>query len=80
MAPDEKTPFPTTSWTLIRRVQKGSDADARRAMEEICRQYWYPIYAFARHRGFNAMDAEDLTQTFFQRLITSETIQAAQLR
>ena len=76
----ENTPFPTTSWTLIRRVQKGSDADARRAMEEICRQYWYPIYAFARHRGFNAMDAEDLTQTFFQRLITSETIQAAQLR
>lgn len=78
MAPHEKTPFPTTSWTLIRRVQKGSDADARRAMEEICRQYWYPIYAFARHRGFNPMDAEDLTQTFFQRLITSEIIQAAQ--
>lgn len=78
MPPQENTPFPTTRWTLIRRVQKGGGADAARAMEEICRQYWYPIYAFARHRGFSAMDAEDLTQTFFQRLITSETIQAAQ--
>lgn len=45
-------------------------------MEEICHQYWYPIYAFARRAGFAAHDAEDLTQTFFQRLITSETIQA----
>lgn len=80
MSQPDKTnlsPFPTTSWTLIRRVQKGDEAEAARAMEEICRQYWYPIYAFARHRGFNAVDAEDLTQTFFQRLIAGETIQAA---
>ncbi len=70
-------PFPTTRWTLIRSVQAGSEAEATRAMEEICRQYWYPIYAFARHRGFPAHDAEDLTQIFFQRLIASETIQAA---
>lgn len=71
------TPFPNTRWTLIHRVQKGGEADAAKAMEEICRQYWYPIYAFARRAGFAAHDAEDLTQTFFQRLITSETLQAA---
>ena len=80
MSQHDKTnlsPFPATRWTLIRRVQKGGEVEAARAMEEICRQYWYPIYAFARRHGFNAPDAEDLTQTFFQRLITSETIQAA---
>ncbi|MBL9132866.1 MAG: hypothetical protein JNG86_16785 [Verrucomicrobiaceae bacterium] len=70
------SPFPTTRWTLIRRAQKGGEAEAALAMEEICRQYWYPIYAFARRGGFSAEDAEDLTQTFFQRLIASETIQA----
>lgn len=70
-------PFPTTRWTLIRRAQKGGEAEVARAMEEICRQYWYPIYAFARRAGFAAHDAEDLTQTFFQRLVASETIQAA---
>ncbi|MDZ4401672.1 sigma factor [Prosthecobacter sp.] len=80
MSQSDKTsisPFPTTRWTLIRRAQKGGETEAARAMEEICRQYWYPIYAFARRGGFSAADAEDLTQTFFQRLIASETIQAA---
>lgn len=73
----QDSPFPTTRWTLIRRVQKGPAPDAAKAMEEICRQYWYPIYAFARRRGFSPQDAEDLTQVFFQRLITGEGIQAA---
>jgi DNA-directed RNA polymerase specialized sigma24 family protein len=80
MSQSDKTslsPFPTTRWTLIRRAQKGGEAEAAHAMEEICRQYWYPIYAFARRGGFSAEDAEDLTQTFFQRLIASETILAA---
>lgn len=75
MASDPK--FPTTSWTLIRKVQKGGEAEARAAMEEICRQYWYPIYAFNRRQGFDAHEAEDLTQDFFRALVTRETIQAA---
>ncbi|MCB1236661.1 MAG: sigma-70 family RNA polymerase sigma factor [Verrucomicrobiae bacterium] len=69
--------FPTTSWTLIRKVQQGAETDARAAMEEICRQYWYPIYAFARRYGFSPPDSEDLTQDFFSALIARETIQAA---
>lgn len=72
------SPFPTTRWTLIRRAQKSGSVEAAQAMEEICRLYWYPIYAFARLHGFTAHDAEDLTQIFFQRVITSETIQTAQ--
>ena len=80
MASPDKTsasPFPTTSWTLIQKVQKGSAADAAKAMESLCRQYWYAIYAFARRHGFSAPDAEDMTQTFFQRLIASDTLKAA---
>lgn len=69
--------FPSTRWTLVRQVQAGTEADARLAMEEICRTYWYAIYAFARRQGFSAADAEDLTQVFFQTLVTRETIQAA---
>jgi len=67
--------FPTTSWTLIRKVQQGSGDDARHAMEAICRSYWYPIYAFARRSGFDAHDAEDVTQQFFQDMITHESLQ-----
>ncbi len=69
--------FPTTSWTLVRKVQKGGEAEARAAMEEICRQYWYPVYAFNRRQGFDVPDAEDLTQDFFRALVARETIQAA---
>lgn len=73
----QAAPFPTTSWSLIQRVQKGTEEDALRAMEDICRLYWYPIYAYARRHGFSQHDAEDLTQFFFQQLIARETIQAA---
>lgn len=34
------SPFPTTSWSLVKRVQKGGEDDARLAMEEICRICW----------------------------------------
>lgn len=67
--------FPTTQWTVIRRVQEGNETDAAAAMEEICRQYWYPVYAFHRHYGFDRSDAEDLTQDFFQACVNRETIQ-----
>jgi RNA polymerase sigma-70 factor (ECF subfamily) len=39
------------------------------ALEELCRAYWYPLYSFVRHRGYGAEDAQDLTQSFFARLI-----------
>jgi len=66
--------FPTTHWTLIRTVQSGSTEAAARAMEDLCKHYWYPIYAFLRRNGHSAHDAEDLTQTFFQRLISDDSI------
>jgi RNA polymerase sigma-70 factor (ECF subfamily) len=78
--PSEKSDrpeFPTTRWTLISRVRHGSDTEARLAMEDICRDYWYPLYACARRAGFNAHDAEDVTQLFFQNLVTSEGIHEA---
>lgn len=67
--------FPPTRWTLIKRVQAGG-RDAAGAMEELCRSYWYPIYAYARHAGFPPHDAEDLTQTFFQGVVNYRSIEA----
>lgn len=39
------------------------------ALDRICRDYWYPLYAFARRSGREPADAEDLTQGFFQKLL-----------
>lgn len=39
------------------------------ALERLCRNYWYPLYAFVRGRGYGEHDAKDLTQAFFTRLL-----------
>jgi len=63
--------FATTHWSLVvaARPDEASETRAREALEELCRVYWYPLYAFARHRGHSSDDAQDLTQAFFARII-----------
>ncbi|MDF1816697.1 MAG: sigma-70 family RNA polymerase sigma factor [Verrucomicrobiales bacterium] len=75
---DESTPsaFPETRWSLV--LQAGqADPKAEVALNELCRQYWYPIYSFARRTGKSPSDAEDLTQTFFQRLLERDILERA---
>jgi RNA polymerase sigma factor (sigma-70 family) len=63
--------FATTHWSLVSaaRGDEASQSRAREALEELCRAYWYPLYAFVRSRGVSAIDAQDLTQAFFARII-----------
>lgn len=39
------------------------------ALARLCETYWYPLYAYARRRGYSVEDAQDLTQEFFARVI-----------
>ena len=41
----------------------------KRALEQLCEAYWYPLYAYVRRRGHSAEDAADLTQGFFAMLL-----------
>jgi RNA polymerase sigma-70 factor (ECF subfamily) len=41
-------------------------------LEQLCRAYWYPLYAFVRRQGYHPEDAQDLTQEFFTRLIEKD--------
>jgi RNA polymerase sigma factor (sigma-70 family) len=63
--------FATTHWSLVVAASsdEASQTRARKALEELCRAYWYPLYAFARYRGYSLDDAQDLTQSFFARII-----------
>ncbi len=62
--------FPATRWSVIAAAGTGGDpAAARTALDEVCRLYWYPLYAFARRRGLGPEDAEDATQAFFASLL-----------
>jgi RNA polymerase sigma-70 factor (ECF subfamily) len=46
-----------------------STADSAVALEELCRTYWFPLYAYVRRRGHSKESAEDLTQAFFARFL-----------
>ena len=61
--------FATTRWTLVAAAGRTATPEARKALSELCRLYWYPLYAFVRRRGYDADEALDLTQGFFTRLI-----------
>lgn len=54
-----------------------SPEDERRAIEELCRTYWYPLYSFIRRKGHSAEAAEDLTQGFFEQLLERRSFAVA---
>lgn len=62
--------FQTTRWSLVLVAQHAGDGvQAQQALSDICRDYWYPLYAFVRRRGHAPHDAQDLTQAFFASLL-----------
>ena len=60
--------FETTHWSVVLRASRDGAAQAS-ALEELCRNYWRPLYAYVRRRGHTFEDAQDLTQGFFERLL-----------
>jgi len=61
--------FATTRWTVVLAAGRGRTPQADLALEELCRTYWYPLYAYVRRHGHTRADAEDLTQSFFARFL-----------
>jgi RNA polymerase sigma-70 factor (ECF subfamily) len=68
--------FLTTHWSLVAVAQEGDSPAAREALAELCRAYWYPLYAFIRRQGYRADQAQDLTQEFFARLLEKDYLRA----
>lgn len=69
--------FPQTRWTLVIQAASPNESLARKALEELCESYWYPIYSFLRRSGRKPEDAEDLTQGFFAELLAGNTLSVA---
>jgi DNA-directed RNA polymerase specialized sigma24 family protein len=73
---EDATSFHTTRWTIVMSAAQSQAPGEQSALAELCHNYWYPLYVFARHRGHSPDDAQDLTQGFFlhpveQRALTS---------
>lgn len=71
--------FCTTQWTVV--LDAGGDGSRRAAaLEQFCRAYWYPIYAFIRRHGAESEDARDLTQGFFEQLLEKDWLASVERR
>lgn len=62
--------FVTTRWSMVLDAGDSLAPEAQHAaLERLCRDYWYPLYAYLRRSGRSEPDAQDLTQGFFARLL-----------
>jgi RNA polymerase sigma-70 factor (ECF subfamily) len=63
--------FATTHWSVVAACARdGETADI--ALAQLCRDYWPPLYTFARRRGYSPADAQDIVQGFFAHLLQSK--------
>jgi DNA-directed RNA polymerase specialized sigma24 family protein len=69
--------FATTHWSVVLAAGAGTEPRAAEALAQLCRAYWYPLYAYVRRRGYAPADAEDLTQEFFARLLARHDLARA---
>jgi len=54
---------------VVLQAGRSISPESAAALEKLCRAYWPPIYYFARRKGCNDADAQDLTQQFFASLL-----------
>jgi RNA polymerase sigma factor (sigma-70 family) len=67
--------FVTTHWTAVLSARDSSHPDAQTLLQNLCRDYWPPLYAFIRRSGYSVEEAQDLTQEFFYRFIEKDFLQ-----
>jgi len=69
--------FATTQWSLIAAASEQATEPSRAALEQLCQQYWQPLYAWLRQEGSSHEDAEDIVQSFLLETIESRRVERA---
>jgi RNA polymerase sigma factor (sigma-70 family) len=67
----------TTRWDLVLAAGSTNSAAARPALDWICTTYWYRVYRYIRQRGYDADEAQDLTQDFFTDFLERRYVRTA---
>jgi RNA polymerase sigma factor (sigma-70 family) len=69
--------FHTTRWSIVLAAAGPDEQYSRKALKELCRIYWQPLFAYLRRKGYDHHDAQDLTQSFLASLLKNQTIPRA---
>ena len=71
--------FVTTRWSVILSCADagGEEQKMRKALAELCKIYWRPVFAFICRQGYSVSDAQDLTQDFFVMVLKGHLLQHA---
>ena len=71
--------FSTTRWSVVLACADSADGEetARKALGELCKTYWRPIFAFVCRRGYSVPDAQDLTQDFLLMVLEGDLLKRA---
>jgi RNA polymerase sigma factor (sigma-70 family) len=70
--------FAPTDWSVVLAAGQRDTPQSTAALEQLCRTYWYPVYAYIRRQGHTPEAAEDSTQEFFARLLAKDYLGALQ--
>lgn len=68
--------FTETRWSIVLRAGKPDAPGAAEALENLCRSYWYPVYAWIRRSGRDAEESRDLTQEFIATLLRRNSLES----
>ena len=75
--PEKNRRFPTTRWTVVRRVVSEEGTESTEALEWLYRAYWPPLFTTVLRMGFKFHEAEDLTQGYLMKIIQNSSWSAA---
>lgn len=69
-------PFPATRHSVLRALHSADAGQRSHALAAVVDGYWRPACAYLRMRwGLSLEDAEDATQSFFTRTLTSDLLE-----
>jgi RNA polymerase sigma factor (sigma-70 family) len=69
--------FPTTRRSVVFALRSDDSSERTRAFDTLVAIYWKPLYKFARLTwNRSPEDAEDLTQSFFARVLEQDSLTA----
>jgi DNA-directed RNA polymerase specialized sigma24 family protein len=69
--------FDSTPWSEVLAAGDSRHVSNRSSLEKLCIAYWPPLHSYVRRKVKDQHLAQDLTQSFFERLLAGKTLKLA---